>query len=67
MRDDGRQRKSFNREDEVRRLLKKDADANYRNKEGYTCLQLAVRNLHHECLETLIEVGRAKLDAKGGP
>ncbi len=52
--------------EEVKRLLReKKADANFRNKEGYTVLQLAVRNGHNECLETLIKDGKAKLDKKG--
>lgn len=52
--------------DEVRRLLKeKNADANTRNKDDYTPIQLAVRNGHHECIETLIVDGHARLDKRG--
>jgi len=52
--------------DEVKRLLReKKADGNARNKEGYTAIQLAVRNGHIECLETLIKDGDAKLDKRG--
>ncbi len=52
--------------DEVKRLLReKKADGNARNKEGYTAIQLAVRNGHTECLETLIKDGDAKLDKRG--
>ncbi len=61
-------RKSSNRVDvlqEVKQLLKEGADANLRNKEGFTVLQLAIRNHHHECVETLIIDGKAKLDIRG--
>jgi ankyrin repeat protein len=61
-------RKSSNRIDifqEVKQLLKEGADANLRNKEGFTVLQLAIRNRHNECLETLILDGKAKLDQRG--
>jgi len=52
--------------DEVKRLLReKKADGNARNKERYTAIQLAVRNGHTECLETLIKDGNAKLDKRG--
>ncbi|CAF1326307.1 unnamed protein product [Adineta steineri] len=52
--------------EEIKRLLKeKKADANGRNKDGYTAIQLAVRNGHVECLETLIKDGHAKLDKRG--
>lgn len=51
---------------EVQRLLKdKDCDVNAKNRDGYTALQLAVRNGHFDCLETLIVDGKAKLDKKG--
>ena len=50
---------------EVKQLLKEGADGNLRNKEGFTVLQLAVRNRHNECLETLIRDGKAKLDRRG--
>ena len=50
---------------EVKQLLKEGADANLRNKEGFTVLQLAVRNHHNECLEILIKDGKAKLDKRG--
>lgn len=53
--------------EEVRRLLKKGADANGRNNDNFTMLQLAVRNRHDDCLEILIRDGQAKLDKKGGP
>ena len=61
-------KKSSNRVDvfeEVKQLLKEGADANLRNKEGVTILQLAVRNRHNECLETLICDGKAQLDKRG--
>jgi ankyrin repeat protein len=52
--------------EKVERLVKeKKANGNAKNKEGDTILQLAVRNGHHECLETLIKDGGAKLDKKG--
>ena len=52
--------------DEVKRLIKeKKADPNTRNKDGYTAVQLAVRNEHFDCLETLIRDGDAKLDKRG--
>ncbi|UJR21839.1 hypothetical protein I4U23_024913 [Adineta vaga] len=52
--------------EEVRRLIKeKKANANFRNKDDYTPLQLAVRNKHFECIETLIKDGEARLDKKG--
>ena len=50
---------------EVKQLLKEGANANIRNKDGFTVLQLAVRNRHPECLETLIRDGNAKLDQRG--
>ncbi|CAF4540200.1 unnamed protein product, partial [Rotaria sp. Silwood1] len=50
---------------EVKQLLKEGADANLRNKEGFTALQLAVRNRHNECIETLVKDGKAKLDIRG--
>ncbi|CAF0800692.1 unnamed protein product [Rotaria sordida] len=50
---------------EVKQLIKEGADGNLRNKEGFTVLQLAVRNRHNECLETLIKDGKAKLDLRG--
>ncbi|CAF1327110.1 unnamed protein product [Rotaria sp. Silwood1] len=50
---------------EVQRLIKEKADVNIKNKEGYTILQLAIRNGYYECLETLIIDGKAKLDKKG--
>ncbi len=50
---------------EVKQLLKEGADANLRNKEGSTVLQLAIRNHYHECLETLIKDGNARLDLRG--
>lgn len=50
---------------EVKQLLKEGANGNLRNKEGYTVLQLAVRNRHNECLDVLIKDGKAKLDARG--
>ncbi|CAF4603299.1 unnamed protein product [Rotaria socialis] len=50
---------------EVKQLLKEGANANLRNKEGYTVLQLAIRNHHNECLDTLIKDGKAKLDSRG--
>ena len=50
---------------EVERLLKENANANCQNSDGYTALQLAVRNGHHECLEALIVRGKAKLDERG--
>ncbi|CAF1511376.1 unnamed protein product, partial [Rotaria sp. Silwood1] len=40
-------------------------DVNIKNKEGYTILQLTIRNGYYECLETLIIDGKAKLDKKG--
>ncbi|CAF3815404.1 unnamed protein product, partial [Rotaria sp. Silwood1] len=49
----------------VQRLIKEKADVNIKNKEGYTILQLAIRNGYYECLETLIIDGKAKLDKKG--
>jgi ankyrin repeat protein len=49
----------------VKRLLKEGADANAENKKGLTILQLAVRNGHHDCLETLIKDGKAKPSNKG--
>lgn len=61
-------KKSSNRVDvfeEVKQLLKEGADANLRNKEGFTILQLAIRNNHHECVETLIRDGKAQLDKRG--
>ncbi|CAF1382933.1 unnamed protein product [Adineta steineri] len=61
-------KKSSNRVDvleEVKQLLKEGADANLRNKEGFTVLQLAVRNRHNECLEPLIKIGKAQLDKRG--
>jgi ankyrin repeat protein len=61
-------KKSSNRVDilkEVKQLLKEGADANLRNKEGFTVLQLAIRNRHNECLEALIKDGKAKLDPRG--
>ena len=61
-------KKSSNRIDvlhEVKQLLKEGADANLRNKEGFTVLQLAIRNHHHECIETLIKDGKAVLDKRG--
>ncbi len=61
-------KRSSNRIDilqEVKQLLKEGADANLRNKEGFTVLQLAVRNHHNECLETLIKDGKANLDKRG--
>ena len=61
-------RKSSNRVDilhEVKQLLKEGADANLRNKEGFTVLQLAIRNHHHECIEMLIKDGKAVLDKRG--
>ncbi|CAF4100556.1 unnamed protein product, partial [Rotaria sp. Silwood1] len=36
-----------------------------KNIEGYTILQLAIRNGYYECLETIIIDGKAKLDKKG--
>ncbi|CAF0822735.1 unnamed protein product [Rotaria sp. Silwood1] len=51
--------------DKVQRLIKEKADVNIKNKEGYTILQLAIRNGYYECLETLIIDGKAKLDKKG--
>ena len=50
---------------EVKQLLKEGADGNLRNREGYTLLQLAVRNGHKECLELLIKEGKANLGARG--
>ena len=50
---------------EVKQLLKEGANANLRNKEGFTVLQLAVRNRHNECLEVLVKDGKAKLDTRG--
>ncbi|CAF5069762.1 unnamed protein product, partial [Rotaria sp. Silwood1] len=50
---------------EVQRLIKEKADVNIKNKDGYTILQLAIRNGYYECLETLIIDGKAKLDKKG--
>ncbi len=49
----------------MKQLLKEGADGNLRNKEGFTVLQLAVRNRHNECLEALIKDGKAKLDTRG--
>ncbi|CAF1212445.1 unnamed protein product [Rotaria sordida] len=51
--------------EEVQRLIKEKANPNVINKDNYTALQLAVRNGHYECLETLIKDGKAKLDKKG--
>ncbi len=52
--------------EEVKRLLReKKADGNARNKDGYSALQLAVRNGHYECLEILIKDGNAALDKRG--
>ncbi|CAF1453967.1 unnamed protein product, partial [Rotaria sp. Silwood1] len=50
---------------EVQRIIKEKADVNIKNKEGYTVLQLGIRNGYYECLETLIIDGKAKLDKKG--
>lgn len=50
---------------ELKQLLKEGANANLRNKEQFTVLQLAVRNHHTECLEVLIKDGKAKLDTRG--
>ena len=50
---------------QVKLLLKEGADGNLRNKDGVTLLQLAVRNRHTECLETLIKDGNAKVDQRG--
>ncbi len=40
-------------------------DGTFRNKDGYTALQLAVKNGHNECLTLLIKDGKAKIDQKG--
>lgn len=61
-------KKSSNRVDifeEVKLLVKEGADSNLRNKEGVTILQLAIRNRHNECLETLVRDGKAQLDKRG--
>lgn len=50
---------------EVKQLLNEGADPNVRSKENYTMLQLAVRNGHNECLEALINDGKARLDKRG--
>ena len=51
--------------DEVRRLLKRGADAKACNEDGIPALHLAVRNEHLDCLQVLIKDGRAKLDQRG--
>ncbi|CAF3345526.1 unnamed protein product [Rotaria socialis] len=51
--------------DEVQRLLNKNANPNTKNKDGYSALHLAVINGHHECIETLIKDGGAKIDQRG--
>jgi hypothetical protein len=53
--------------DEVRQLLKRGANSNCRDSDGFTALQLAVKNQYHECLETLIIDGKAEIHRKGGP
>lgn len=50
---------------EIKQLLNEGANGNIRNKDGYTALQLAVRNGHTECVEVLIKDGKAKVDARG--
>jgi ankyrin repeat protein len=65
---DDNKKGSSNRVDtlyEVKSQLDAGATTNLRNRDGYTILQLAVRNRHYDCLEVLIKDGKAKLDQRG--
>jgi ankyrin repeat protein len=52
--------------EEVKQLLsEKKVDGNFRNKDGYTALQLAVQNGHYECLPLLIKDAKANVNQQG--
>ncbi len=51
---------------EVKQLLhEKKVDGNFRNTDGYTALQLAVRNGYYECLPLLIKDAKANVNQQG--
>ena len=52
--------------DEIKQLLtEKKVDGIFQNKDGYTALQLAVRNGYYECLPLLIKDAKANVNQQG--